>query len=296
MKLAPECYACFLNQAVRTVRVMTQDRVALFEVLREVSRILTVADAELPPPVVSTEIYKCIHTILNIDDPYRDLKNRYNKEAFGYLTEAKGIVCSSSDPLRAALMVALAGNIIDFGSQVTSFNVGKTLRESVASPLDIDDYEAFRGAVESAKTMVFISDNAGEIVFDSLLLETVRGMFPTLRLFIIGRGSPIINDATAQELVELGFGRYGEVVSSEQMIPALWVDRCGNRCRRIFEEADLVLAKGQGNFETLSELPDDRVYFLFMVKCSVVSEMLSVGKLARVFLRNGRGVWERLQV
>ena len=295
MKVHAECYHCFISQATRTARLFYSDREHLLKPAMEVVKILQDIDVNLPPPIISEKVYGTIRKTLGIDDPYSKIKRKYNDIALKYEDFAKREIENAKNPLLYAIRLALAGNIIDFGSEVGTINLEKTIDDVVHNPLDLTDFSLFEKDLEKAKNIVLLADNAGEIVFDRILLETISKLYPDKRLYVIVRGGPIINDVTKEDAVYVGMDKVAEVVDSGEIIPGFWPDMAAPECRRVYDDADIIISKGQGNFETLSEIEDSRVYFLFLIKCGVVADYLKLKKFSKIFIRNDSR-WERLRV
>ena len=294
MKVHAECYQCFIGQAIRSAKFHRSDRYGLLEPVKNVVRVLQDIDVEVPPPLISEDVYGTIKKTLGIEDPYAEIKKKYNDIALSYEEFMKDEIENSENPLLFAIRLALAGNIIDFGSQIKSFDLEGVIDETVHNPLDMTDFTLFEKSIKKAKKVVLLADNAGEIVFDKILLKTIKTLYPDMELYAIVRGAPVINDVTIDDAFYVGLDEIAEVVSSGQVIPGFWPETASRYARNVFEHADIVISKGQGNFETLSEFEDKRVYFLFLVKCSVVARCLGMKKLSKIFVRNDKK-WERQQ-
>ncbi len=288
MKIYPECYNCFITQAIRSSKIHTSDKEKILTVVQEVVKTLVGIDHSVPPPLISEYVYGTIRHMLGIDDPYAEIKKRYNDIALGYVEFARKRIASSDKPLECALKLSLAGNIIDFGSEIRRFSIEDTLKETIERGFDISNYPVFEKQLQNAKKLVLIADNAGEAVFDMMLLETIKKLYPKLETYAFVRGGPIINDVTMEDARYIGMNRVAKLIETGKPIPGFWPDYCPQKCREIWENADIIIAKGQGNFETLTEIEDDRVFFLFIVKCRVVAEFMKTAKYSRVFLRNGK--------
>ncbi len=288
MKIYPECYNCFITQAIRSSKIHTQDREKILSVVQRVVRVLVGIDHDVPPPLISEHVYGTIRETLGVDDPYAEIKRKYNDIALGYVDFAKRRISSSEDPLLCALKLSLAGNIIDFGSEVKRFNIEETIRQTIEKGFDINDYAEFRERLSSAKSVVLLADNAGEAVFDRVLLETIKNIYPDIEIYVFVRSGPIINDVTIEDAIYIGMDKVAELVETGKPIPGFWPEYCPDTCKRIYADADIIISKGQGNFETLSETDDERVFFLFIVKCGVVAEFMQTEKYSRVFMKNGK--------
>ncbi len=157
------------------------------------------------------------------------------------------------------------------------------------------DFDIFKEELKCARRVAVLLDNAGEIVFDKILLKTIHKLYPKIELFAIVRGGPIINDVTTEDAEYVGLDEVAKIVDSGQVIPGFWPETASDEARKVFYNTDIVISKGQGNFETLSEFRDPRVYFLFLVKCSVVAGYLGMRKLSKIFIKSN-GQWGKLRV
>ena len=295
MRVHAECYQCFIGQAIKSARLHKSNRYDLLKPVQSVVEVLHGINIELPPPLISENVYGAIRKALDIDDPYREIKKKYNDIALGYQKLMEKEVLNSDNPLLFSIRLALAGNIIDFGSQMGKFNLESTIEDTIHNPLDLTDFNRFVVEIEKAKNLVLLLDNAGEIVFDKILIETIKKLYPKINVSVIVRGGPIINDVTVEDARYVGLDEVANVVDSGQVIPGFWPYTASFEAKKVFDGADIVISKGQGNFETLSEIEDRRVYFLFLVKCDVVARYLGMKKLSKIFIKNDRK-WEKQQV
>ncbi len=294
MKVHAECYQCFIGQAIRSARLHKSNRYDLLKPVQSVVKVLQDIDVEVPPPLISEDVYGTIRKTLGIDDPYKQIKKKYNDIALSYQEFMEKEVFNSDNPLLFAIRLALAGNIIDFGSQVGKFDLESTIENTIHNPLDLTDFDRFVVELEKAKNVVLLLDNAGEIVFDKILIKTIKRLYPNVNVSVIVRGGPIINDVTVEDAKYVGLDRVANVVDSGQVIPGFWPETASSLAKEVFNSADVVISKGQGNFETLSEIDDQRVYFLFLVKCNVVARYLGMKKFSKIFIKNDKR-WEKQQ-
>ncbi len=269
MRIHPECYPCFLRQAYNTLKLVTRDESLQERVLKAIMRKLAGYEGGDPPPKVSLQIYGTISQETGVEDPYKSKKRKYNRMALELYPRLKEMVERADDPLLAAVKVAIAGNIIDFGVgrpfELESLEVLEKLE------LVVSHYESFRKDLKRAKTILYIGDNAGEVVFDRVLLETIKGK----ELFFSVRSGPIINDATIEDAYEAGIDRVASILESGSQVPGTLLDEVSPEFKELFWEADMVISKGQGNFETLDDAPRE-IYFFLRAKCDVVAGLLGV--------------------
>ncbi|BBO67877.1 hypothetical protein DSCA_18070 [Desulfosarcina alkanivorans] len=223
-------------------------------------------DLDQPPPVLGQRLHRRLREISGVADPYRAEKNRLNRMAMGVVSRIEARMRMAQNTLTTAVQLAIAGNVIDLGASasITREDVLRSVDQALAEPLT-GDQDRFRQAVGSARQILYLADNAGEIVFDRLLIEALSPDRVTLAV----RGAPVINDATMADAQAAGIHRICSVIDNGSDAPGTLLDDCSRVFRQRFMEADLIIAKGQGNFETLSESPYP-VFFLFKVKCPVI--------------------------
>ena len=228
---------------------------------------------ELYSPEFSRELHTVLRKYTNNPDPYKAEKKLNNNQALSLVTEVRKIISQSEDPFRTALRIAIAGNIIDFAAN-DNFNIVTTIEKALDSDFSIDFSGDLQKRLAEAGSVLYLGDNAGEIVFDRIFIETIK--HPNLTFVV--RGGPVINDATMEDAVYTGMTDVARVISSEYDAPSTIVHRSGELLQKHFREADLIISKGQGNLEGLLPLDDKRIFFLLMVKCNVIAELLKVSK------------------
>jgi uncharacterized protein with ATP-grasp and redox domains len=271
MKTYLDCVPCFIRQALDSVKMTTEDERIQEKVLHKVLELGSKMDFNQSPPVMAQIVHRFIRDITGIEDPYLEVKNRFNKLALQMYPELKERVENSTDPLETAVRLAIAGNIIDFGvnSTVEQDKVEKTIAESLTEPLDKRALEQFRNATSQAKDILYLGDNAGEIVFDRLLVEQL----PCEKITFVVKGNPILNDVTMEDAQIVGLTDIVKVIDNGSDAPGTILDSCSEAFRRRFDESDLLIAKGQGNYETLSDT-DREIFFLVKPKCNVLARHL----------------------
>ncbi len=268
MKTSLDCIPCFFRQALDAIRLVTDDEVIHERVLREVLRAASEMDLRQSPPAMGQRIHRLIRSLTGQSDPYREAKYRHNRLVLELYPKARVLVRSSASPLETALRLAIAGNVIDMGvnARLDEARVSKVIEEALSTPLD-GDVRAFAEALLRARKILYLADNAGEIAFDRLLLEHM----PVEKVTVAVRGSPVINDATIADAQAAGLPGLVEVIDNGSDAPGTILEDCSAECRRRFDEADLIIAKGQGNYETLNEVEKD-IFFVFKAKCPVIAD------------------------
>lgn len=277
MRTAAECIPCFARQAAEAVALAVVDAAERETLLRRLMHEIADADWTVSPPVMGQRIHRLIRAAIGNRDPYREVKDRMNRVAKQLLPAMRAEMSRRPDPRDAAVRLAIGGNLLDAGAktQISAEDLPGHLRAIWSHPLRGDVDALFRAA-ERAQCILYLADNAGEIVFDRLLIEAL----PTEKITVFVRGIPVINDATMEDAVAAGLPEIVPVLGNGSDVPGTLPGECSEDFRAWFEKADLVIAKGQGNYETLSETTK-HTFFLFTVKCPVVSAHVgeSVGSL-----------------
>ena len=214
-------------------------------------------------------------------DVYVSGKKQSNDLVLSMYPSLKEKVASASDPFEVALRLAIAGNIIDFAVN-DQYNLEETINLVLNSDFGIDHSRQLKEALQQAKTVLYLGDNNGEIVFDKLFIETIN--HPNLTFAV--RGAPIINDATLEDAIYVGMDKVVPVVSNGYDAPSTLLEHCSAEFRDLFNKADLIISKGQGNLEGLIDHPGNNLFFLLMVKCEVIAERLHVPKGSFVVRKN----------
>lgn len=229
----------------------------------------------------SRELHGILRSYTLNPDPYKRVKKENNDQALRMFLELENIIRQSKIPFDTALRLSIAGNIIDFAAN-DNFDLQATIDKALNSEFAIDHSKQLKEAIENAKTVLYLGDNAGEIVFDKLFIETIS--HPDL-IFVV-RGAPVINDATMEDAEYIGMKDIVNVISSGYDAASTIPEKSSKHFQKYFREADVIISKGQGNLEGLFPLNDKRIFFLLMVKCDVMAEFLKVKKGSPVVYNN----------
>lgn len=275
MTIQPECIVCLLNQALRVCQACKIDTKATKEILERVAMMVPEWSLDETPPQIAARMYPVIAKMVGAKDPYREAKEISTCKAKELLPGAQREVVASQDRLVAALKAAIAGNVIDLGSQ-ESFSIYEEIGKIFDTPLAIDHTKNLKEDLREAKILLYLGDNAGEQVFDRLLIETIRELYPAVMVFYAVRGRPIINDVTFGDALAAKLDEVATIIDSGVDTPSLDLLRASASFLKLYEKADLVISKGMGNYESLDWVDDKPIYFLFKVKCNVVAS--SIGK------------------
>jgi len=262
-----DCFPCFLRQALDAIRLVNLDNKVQEQLFRDVLRWMSEMDLSLPPPVITQLIHRRIRDLSGQADPYLLIKKEQNQLARVLLGEMSEQIKNADDPLEMAIRLAIAGNVIDMGvkGKVTEEELRNSLGQALIQPI-WGNIDAFRQKVKQADSILYLADNAGEIVFDRLLIQALA----PARVSVAVRGGPVINDATWEDALAVGIGEVAELIDNGSDAPGTVLSDCSDDFCARFASADLVIAKGQGNVETLSQAPRE-IFFLFKVKCDVIA-------------------------
>jgi uncharacterized protein with ATP-grasp and redox domains len=271
MKTYLECFPCFLRQTVIALNQYAAPDAVKEAIIRDVIALSGDADTSRPPAYTTTFIHRLIRERLG-GDPFAQVKERYNDIALRLYPKLREEVQTSGDPLKTAARLAIAGNIIDFGI-FTSIDIEDSVRRSLQTSIAVDDYDWFAEAARAAEDILYLLDNAGEVVFDRLLIEELVGKGK--RVTAVVKGSPVLNDVTMRDAVQSGLTDVCDVLDNGSDAIGTIMEWTSDKFQEEFRRTDLVISKGQGNFETLTP-NGKKTYFLFQAKCDVVSQELGL--------------------
>jgi len=279
-----DCIPCFVRQSLDAVRLMTGDESIHEQVVRNILRLAADLDMSQSPPVLGQKIHRVIRELVDMEDPYHKIKKHFNNLALTVYPELRKLIIGSEYPLMTAVRLAIAGNIIDFGvnSPLEELNLETAISESLAAEFHSAQLEFFQDSVTKAEEIFYLADNAGEIVFDRLLIEQLQYE----KVTVVVKGRPVINDATMKDAGIAGLTRIVEVIDNGSDAPGTILENCSDYFRDRFARADLVIAKGQGNYETLSEV-NKNIFFILKAKCPVIARDLDC-EVGEMILRKSK--------
>jgi len=269
MKTYLDCVPCFMGQALRAGRIATKDEKKIKALLDEVGCMIKEIPMDNTPPETGDIIYRKVSEITGVSDPYKKIKQASIKDALKFYPGLKQIVIESDKRLLTAIRVAIAGNIIDFGVN-KAFNLEEDVQKILKQDFAICHYQQFLEQLEQAQSILYLGDNAGESVFDKILIEELGKP-----VTYVVREIPVINDVTFSDAVDSGLDQVANIISSGSSAPGTILPLCNKEFIRQFEEADMIISKGQGNYEGLSNVKRP-VFFLLKAKCKIIARHLEV--------------------
>lgn len=264
MKVYYDCYPCFLRQSIEAARHAGAADPQVKAVLQSVLQTILELDERATPPEIAGVIHRTVRQTLKIEDPYEKEKEKSTHDALAIYPGLKKLAGDGSD-IGTLLRIAIAGNIIDAGVSGRYGDLWAAVERVLAQPFAIDDSEKLVREMGRHETILYLADNAGETVFDRVFIENIDSA-----VTYAVKGHPVLNDATVKDALAAGLDRCATLVDNGSDAPGMVLDSCSQEFKRMFESSDLILAKGQANYESLSQAGDN-VFCLLQVKCPVIA-------------------------
>lgn len=280
MRARPECKRCFQRQAQQSAHRVGMDAPATESLLQAVRDRLDATPEEEIPPVTASDIHALIRQVSGDPDPYREAKHEATDHALTLYPKLKAIIAESDDPLQTAVRLAIAGNIIDLGVS-EQYDLEASIERVLVTEPAINHLPQLRQALSSANRVLFLADNVGETVMDRLLIEQLG-----LPVTYVVKGGPAVNDATREDALAAGLQEVCEVIDSGAATLGTLLHQCNEDFQKRFEEAELIIAKGMANYESLEGVRPG-IFFLLQAKCAVVADDLGVEEKSLIILSSG---------
>jgi len=271
MNTVVECFPCFVRQSWEAVCLSTGITAKQDQIMRQVLQWVSEMDLRTPPPVMAQKIHRLIKATCDLDDPYHSVKERFNRLAMKLYPTLKHWVKNAADPFNMAVRLAIAGNIIDIGPEpnLKDKQVVDSIQRATGGTIDQGAVNTLRQAAAEAEEILYLADNAGEIVFDRVLIELIGPE----KITLVVKAAPVLNDATREDAEATGLAKTTRVIDNGNDAPGTILENAPPAFRQRFSDADLIIAKGQGNYETLDDAFRP-VFFLLKAKCRVVAACL----------------------
>jgi len=282
--LSFKCIECTMNKADFLLGMFEKDENRRRKLREEVTALVDASPPGETSPVMNARVMRLLKSRLGLGDIYREVKEEYNGYLLSMEEDIQARVDGSGDRLLAALKYAMAGNFIDFGAMnnLDREELKRLIESSQDQSVDPEVYAGFREDLGKARRRVYLADNAGEIVFDKIFIKAIREARPEAEVTVVVRGEPIHNDATLKDAEETGITVIAKVISNGTDIPGTDLEKVNRETRDAVEGADLIISKGQGNFETLYG-SGRKIYYLFLCKCSLFAERFRADRFKGIF-------------
>jgi hypothetical protein len=282
MKGFSRCLACLERQTIEAAHQSTQDETLVQQILSTVRAMLKTLPPASKPPLATSIIYETIEEFTGNPDPYQQKKKQSTEEALLLYPWLKGLVASAPDPLFKAAQLAISGNIIDLGLHHPSpTQIRASVEEVLTMEFAICDYDLFRQTIEAAPSILYLGDNAGETVFDRVLIEQINK--PTT--FVV-RAQAVINDAIYADALDAGIETVATIISSGSRAAGIIPQFVSEGLKHTLQTATCIISKGQGNFEGLEDEDVPPTFFLLRAKCPVIADYLHVEQGALILKAN----------
>lgn len=288
MELDFNCITCNINQVIKVMDLIDIKRDLKENVLREVLEYLSKADYKKCNPEVIGGTWKIIMKYVDNKNPYKEIKDYYNLETLKILEDVESLIERSQDRFNTALKIAISGNLIDFAAK-HKFDF-EMLKEKIMNidnlKLAVNHGVILQKKLNSAKSLLYLGDNCGEICLDKVFITYIKNEFPHIKIFYGVRGQEIINDITYEDAIMVGMDNVADIIENGDDSLGTVMTRVSDEFRNRFYEADVIIAKGQGNYESLSEIDRPDIFHLFMAKCKPVASLIGVEPMSIVCVEN----------
>lgn len=282
--LSVECMYCLIKRQMEVLQNY-EDEEKKSKYLKEVFRIIANAKENETAPVIIAHINELHETYFKKSYSFDALKKQYNKLLLDKENIIEEFIQNTEDPLLTAIKYARVGNYIDFGAMGTIDNekLESLLENASSESIDMDEYIHFKEDLFTGKHLVYLTDNCGEVVLDKLLIQTIKKLFPHIDIKIIVRGMPVLNDVTIEDAKMVGLTNVGKVIENGTKIAGTHLDDICGEAKEAINQADLIISKGQGNFETLHGCGLN-IYYMFLCKCDWFVKRFKLKQYEGVFI------------
>lgn len=280
-----DCISCLVNKANKLADLYLEDKDKKYCFMKEVLKEILETEPHRAAPVIEAKMTRIASRVTGIVDFYEKDKCNFNNLMLSLENDVELLITEGDDQVYEALKAALAGNIIDLSAldsvdpDFVKSILFKTMKEQ---SLDISLYNRLMNELACSKNLLYLGDNAGEIVMDKLLLKYIRKRFPNLSITYVTRGAPISSDVTENDAYFVGVDKYAKIINNGAGLPGTDLQEVSASFRLAFENAQVIIAKGQGNFETLTDCGRN-IYYLFLCKCDVFVKKLNAGQFSPIF-------------
>ena len=283
MKFEPNCINCILDQVAKISKMKNLGD-EKFVLLKDVLKTLSTEDYSKTSPEIYGNIWKQIVEYFDGEDIYKDIKAQYNAKFLTYVPEIEKAINKSENPLRMALATAIQGNLLDLAitRNFSLEDLLSAIEKIEHTPFGIDDSKVLLDKIKSSNKILYVGDNCGEIVFDRVFIETIKKYYPNLDIYYVVRGFSAVNDILLEDALQVGMDKFATIIENGDTSLGTVLDRCTDELNTLYNDVDLVIAKGQGNFESLSEKPRENLFYLLLTKCKLIADAFNVDTMSIV--------------
>jgi len=283
-RLHHECLSCMTKIHLdKYPKDVTEDEKV--EYMQRVLKVLAEAPDRYGAPVIVRTINEIQDEMFGMKQDYAEIKKHYNQVMLNHEEQVNGKLAVSDDPVKTGIQYAMIGNYIDFGARinVNEEQLTELLNDSDRFVIDEKQYGELTEDLSNAKKLVYLTDNCGEIVMDKLLIREIKKKYPDLKVTVLVRGEEVINDATMEDAIQVGMNEIAEVIPNGSDIAGTWLEEISEEAKAVIDKADVIISKGQGNFETLRKCGKN-IYYIFLCKCDLFANTFQVPKLTGMLI------------
>lgn len=286
MKMKEKCLPCLVNQVIKVADIIKAKNRE--EILHEVFAYLSKVDFNKTNPEISGETFRIIKKHIRNEDPYLEVRNYYNNLLMKLSENYEEKIIASEDSFYQAMKYAVIGNIIDFNPihNSTMEEIMEFINQADSLEFRINNMEQLKQEIQHAKSVLYLGDNCGEICFDKIFIKEIKKYNPDVTVYFGVRGEPVINDSIEADAYSVGMDEYASIISNGDGSLGTVVERTSEEFQKIFKQADTIIAKGQANYECLSECDRNGIYFLLMTKCEVIADDIGVPVKSLICMKN----------
>lgn len=285
MDINLECIYCTIKKAASLFSQHETDEDKKLKFMKQVFKIISMSEKNDTSPYLNAKIMRLLNSELNLGDIYYEIKKQYNNLLMSMEDEILNNINNSHDKLLTALKYAMVGNFIDFGAmdKVDINELKNLIKNAPKEIVNDNEYNNFLEELKNAKQIVYLVDNSGEIVFDKIFIKLIKEMYPEIIIDVIVRGKPVHNDATIVDAKEIGLCSIVNVIENGTDIPGTQLNEINIKAKEKIDNADIIIAKGQGNFETLYGCGKN-IYYIFLCKCDLFTKRFNMEKFQGIFI------------
>lgn len=281
-----DCIACIINKANQLADKYMKDKKDKYDFMNKVLIEISQINFSKTAPYLCARVMRILQDMTGIVDFYEEEKNLFNEKLLSMELDIRKALKGSQNRFLDAIKIAMAGNVVDFGAldDISIELVEEIIAKSLETELSSDVYKKLDENLSNAQVLLYLGDNTGEIVFDKIFIQEIHNRYPNIEIYFATRGEPALNDATEKDAYFVGIDKYAKIINNGTDIPGTDLEEVSEVFKEIYyKKANVIISKGQGNFETLLGCGDN-VFYLLLCKCSMLSERLNINKFQPIFL------------
>lgn len=284
-RLNPQCIQCLINKHLRNI----PDRFTSAEKTKYMQGILEIiakAAISMSAPEIVGQINEFKQHYGEVND-FAEIKSYFNNLMLSYEKNIEFKIENSNNSLKTAVKYAMAGNFIDFGAMenVDEEKFKERLDSTENLEIDASEFDRFENDIKNSKNIVYLTDNCGEIVLDKLLIKQILKTNSNVKINVIVRGKPVLNDCTIEDAKQVGLDKVVDIIGNGSAVAGTVLDKISPDAKKIIDNADVIISKGQGNFETLHHCGKN-IYYLFLCKCKLFADRFGVDTFTGMFIND----------